>query len=503
MPALAMTGLAVLLVGCGWTIAAGHVKLLFISVAAAGVCALALRQRGAFIGILVLAAMNGLPFVDTSHELLSGKLTLEDVAAMVLMVAAGVWILFDDGSYRPSRTAQVISRLAVFLFLWWLWTLIRTVVGQHVSILSAAAYGKDFVFFAVLLILLPQIRLTGRDIGALLGILAAGVCLFAVGQITIATGHGFPESLVHFHYTLQESGFTGLTRVYAAMTNLVTAGLPASIAAIMLARDRTVRLIALPIALLLTTSTVVQLTRARWIGLVVGIVLVSLWLMIRGEMRVATVLRKRFALAVGVLVSVGGLVLIAAPGVLSGGTVIDRLSSLFTDLQTGGGTVAVREAVTKTMKAYLGEKWPAGLGFVPPAAHYFEGLPNGSIRDSDLGVLNAVMTMGVIGAVLIYLPVISMLIDCLRRRPLRQTGEYSWLRYGGAIWIVATLASSVTLTTLFSTSGVVLVGVAMMILVHPSVSGTLVPTTATSFKLKPKPITVVTNGLGQPHRVWG
>ena len=162
----------------------------------------------------------------------------------------------------------------------------------------------------------------------------------------------------------------------------------------------------------------------------------------------------------------------------------------------------MREAVTKTMKAYLGERWPGGLGFVPPATHYFEGLPGGSIRDSDLGVLNAVMTMGVIGAALIYLPVISMLIDCLRRRPLRQAGEYSWLRYGGAIWIVATLVSSVTLTTLFSTSGVVLVGVSTMILVHPSVSGTLAPITATRFKLKPKPITVVANGLGQPQKVW-
>ena len=226
MLALAMTGLAVLLVGCGWAIAAGHVKLLFIPVAAAGVCALALRQRGASIGILVLTALNGLPFVDTSYKLLSGKLTLEDVAAMVLIVAAGAWILFDDGSFRPSRTARAISRLAVLLFLWWLWTLVRTVVGQHVSILSAASFGKDFVFFAVLLILLPRIRLTSRDIGALLGILATGVCLFAVGQIMIATGLGHPGNLVHFHYTLQESGFTGLTRVYANMTNLVTAVSP-------------------------------------------------------------------------------------------------------------------------------------------------------------------------------------------------------------------------------------------------------------------------------------
>ena len=276
----------------------------------------------------------------------------------------------------------------------------------------------------------------------------------------IATGIGDPGNLIHFQYTLQESGFTGLTRVYSNMTDLVTAGLAASFAAVMLSRNRTVRLVALPMVVLLTTSTIVQLTRARWVGLVVGIVVVTCWLtIINGQTSVATLLRKRLALVVGILGLATILILTTAPDILSGGTTIHRFSSLFTDLQTGGGTVAVREAATKTMKAYLGGGWLSGLGFIPPSRHYFESLPHGSIRDADLGVLNAVMTMGVIGAVLIYLPVIWMLTDCLRRRSLQQAAEYDWLRYGGAIWIVATLVSSITLVTLFSTSGLVLVSV--------------------------------------------
>jgi len=147
----------------------------------------------------------------------------------------------------------------------------------------------------------------------------------------------------------------------------------------------------------------------------------------------------------------------------------------------------VRESVLKTMKAYLGEKWLTGLGFVPPSTHYFEGLPHGSIRDSDLGVFNAVMTMGAIGAALIYLPVVAVLSDCLRRRASQEAGEHSWLRYGGAIWIVATLVTSVTLVTLFSTSGLVLVSVATMMLMHLSASEVLAPTTVTSFKLEASP----------------
>ncbi len=475
-------GLVGLLIGCGWAIAEGDVELLFIPVAAAGVCALAFYQRGAFIGILVLVAMNGVPFVATSRELISGKLTVEDVAAISLLLTSGVWILFDDSAYRPSRTAQAISGFAILLFAWWLWTVVRTVVGEGIPIFSAGSFGKDFAFFALLLILLPRIRLTNRDIGKLLGVLTAGVCIFAIGQIMIATGVGDPGNLIHFQYTLQESGFTGLTRVYSDMTDLVTASLAASFAAIMLAHNRIIRLVALPVTLLLTTSTIVQLTRARWVGLIVGIVVVTCWLLVTNhQTSVVRLLRHRLALIIGVLGLATILILTTAPGILSGGTAIDRLSSLFTDLKTGGGTVAVREAVTKTMKAYLGDRWLSGLGFIPPSRHYFESLPHGSIRDSDLGVLNAVMTMGVIGAVLIYLPVIWMLIDCLRRRSLRQSAEYSWLRYGGAIWIVATLVSSITLVTLFSTSGLVLVSVGVMILVHPCVSGILAPTEAGAY----------------------
>jgi hypothetical protein len=192
--------------------------------------------------------------------------------------------------------------------------------------------------------------------------------------------------------------------------------------------------------------------------------------MINDDTRLSGILRRRLALTVSVLVVGGFVVALAAPGLVSGGTIVDRLVSVITDLQTGGGTVAVRESVTRMMTALLGGKWAFGLGFLPPSVHYFPGLPEGSIRDSDLGVLNPVMTMGVIGAMLVYLPVLLALFNCMRRSPARWTGQYSWLRYGMAVWIVATLVSSVTLVTLFSTGGLVLTAVVMTVLAHRSVS---------------------------------
>jgi hypothetical protein len=480
-------GLVGLLVGTGWAIATGHSKVLFIAVAAAGLCVLALTQRGAFIGIFVLAAMNGLPYFDTS-PFVTSKVTIADVAIFALLLVAGAWILSPGQDHRPSRSGRALSRAGVLLLLWWVWTLARTVVDHGGSFSRAAGFGRDFAFFALLLIVLPYVRLKSRDIGALLGVLTAGVCLFAVGQIMTGTGLGQPGTLIHLHFTFSESG-SGVTRVYADMTDLVTAGVAVSVAASLAARQLRVRLIAIPVALLLTTSTVVQETRARWIGLVVGIVLVSLWLIINDDARVTAILRRRSVIVIGALVFGALVVVLAAPGVVSSGTIGHRLSSVFTELESGGGTVAIRESVTKTMTAYLGEKWPAGLGFISPSAHYFFGLPLGSIRDSDLGVLNAVMTMGVVGAALIYFPVVLMLINCLRRSSAPLTIEYSWLRYGGAIWIVATLVSSVTLVTLFSPSGLVLSAVFLTVLSHPSVlEAQLAVNIPIKIGLNPKPV---------------
>jgi len=321
--------------------------------------------------------------------------------------------------------------------------------------------------------LLPRARLTSQDMRGLLLVLAVGVSLFAVGQIMLATGVGRPGKLIHFERTLHESG---LTRVYAQMTDLVDAGLAVALAAILLARRRAVQLIASPIALLLTISVVVQLTRARWIGLILGLLLVSLWFVVHSQARVSALLRKRLILAAGLVTITGVAVVVVVPGILPGTTLSHRLLSIVTNLQGKSGTVAVRETASKTLTGYLGGRWPFGLGFIPPSFHFYLGMSEGSIRDTDLGVLNAVVTMGIVGAILVYAPVLSTLSHCLRRVSAQQA-RYEWLRYGGAIWLAAVMISSVTLVTLFSASGLVLTAVFLTALVHPSVSAALVPNT--------------------------
>jgi hypothetical protein len=102
----------------------------------------------------------------------------------------------------------------------------------------------------------------------------------------------------------------------------------------------------------------------------------------------------------------------------------------------------------------LGNDWPVGLGFQHPSAHPYPTLPSGSIRDPDLGVLNAVMLMGVVGAILVYLPALIVL-RALTKRPREREAALGeeWLRLGATIWIIAVVASSITLIELFSFGG--------------------------------------------------
>jgi hypothetical protein len=457
---LTTAGILCLLIGCGWAIGAEHVRLLLLAVALLGLGILALSQRGTLVGILVLAGLNGVPFFDTS-KLVTSKLAIEDIAVIGLLFVAAVWVLIDGAPPAPTKVGRVVSRLGMVLLVWSSYVMARTLIDESVPILRALYFGRDFLLFGSLLIVLPRVRFSLRDISTLLGILAVGVCIFAVGQIMTALGIGQPGSLIHFKYTLAESG---LNRVYSNMTDLVTATLAVAIAATLLSRQRMLRLSAAPIAVLLLVSTIVQLTRARWIGLIIGVVVISFWLAISSNTTISATLRRRLTLFVSLLAFIFVVAIVTVPSVVSGGAVIHRLTSIFSDLQSGSGTVAIREQVTNTMTALLGQRWPSGLGFVPPFTHYYAGLPGGSIRDPDVGVLNAVMTMGVVGAALIYLPVIIVFGDCLRRLSLRRGTNFGWLYYGGAIWMIATLSSSVTLITLFSTSGLALAAVFLTIL---------------------------------------
>jgi hypothetical protein len=105
----------------------------------------------------------------------------------------------------------------------------------------------------------------------------------------------------------------------------------------------------------------------------------------------------------------------------------------------------------------LGSGWIDGLGFLHPASHPVPELPVGSIRNGDTGVMNSLMTMGAVGTVLLYFAPLAILIAVIRRwQALAEPGEQrdlEWFFFGATMWLIGVLVTSISLTTLFSVSG--------------------------------------------------
>jgi hypothetical protein len=96
-----------------------------------------------------------------------------------------------------------------------------------------------------------------------------------------------------------------------------------------------------------------------------------------------------------------------------------------------------------------------GLGFIDPRDQYDPSLPYGSIRNSDVGILNVVMTMGVVGAVLYYLPLLTVGVALAIRGWRGCSNTIAWIGLGSFAWCVTAAVTSPTLVTLFSPTGVV------------------------------------------------
>jgi hypothetical protein len=463
--------LLILVVG-GREVANNHSKLMFEAIGGLAFCLLA-TQRGLCVAVLALVALNGIPFIANSHAI-AHHIALQDLACLLLIGVALVWIIADERRPR-TRLSIVLSWCGAALLSWCVLMVVRTWAVDGTPLLGAIRFGRDFLYFGALLIVLPRVQFRERDIVILIAVLGAGVCAYAVGQIVTVEGLANPTWLVHAG-TVEQS--LGITRLYTEMTDLVSAGVAFGIAALVLSSRRSQYRIA-PITVLLTASLVLQLTRARWIATITSVVLVSVWLGLQAERGIAGILRRRLLVFIALVVGILTAFLLLAPGVIATGPFFKRIVSIFTDLNSSTSTVGLRRQIASEMISLLGPHWFMGLGLTPPSVHFYPQFPSGSIRDPDVGVLNAVMTIGVMGAILIYLPMVAALVHCMRRARLAVRDRFSWLNYGGQIWILATLGSSITLVSLFSPSGLVLSAVILAVLSQPLVVGTDRATDAT------------------------
>ncbi len=190
-----LAGLAVSAIGAGWLIAHGHT----IYVAAAGIIAvlliLAFQAPGPLAALLLLAALNGIPIVSLGHPL-PGGLKVDDAAAFGL---AALLVAYQDR--HPSKERARIMRIATIwsacFIAWWMYEFARSSLLDGIPWLKAALFGRDFLYFAILLPLALRARLPARSLRAGGVLLLAGVTVCAIGQDVQSTTGASLSWLVH------------------------------------------------------------------------------------------------------------------------------------------------------------------------------------------------------------------------------------------------------------------------------------------------------------------
>jgi O-Antigen ligase len=450
----------------GWLIASGHtVVALVLCAALPALLVAAWAGLAAIAGLLLIITLNGVPGIDLTRFNVHGSFETLDICAIALIVLAASRHFLGVRTAADRNTRRLAAWSCAFLAVW----AIAFVKGINdgVPMLKAALFGRDFLFFALLVPFAKALVKTDRELERFVLAVAAMTTIFAVGEIGATVG-ALPPGVINDIQVLPVGPFQ---RVYSNMNDLVVLGFCCALAYALLRNGRGARLAA-AVAAVCGVAVVLQLTRAIYVGLAFGMLLAFVvWAAGRFPDRLR--LRRRILWIGGGIVVAVFIAAFLAPQVVSSSSVqalTHRISEGASDVGsarrgsgTSANTLAYREQVSSTMLEVLGSRWVLGLGFLHPAYVHFPQLPHGSIRSNDTGLFNGLMTMGVVGTVLIYVPALIVLGGVLLKTS--EKDRWNWLRLGGMIWLLSVIAGSLTLATWFSTNGLVLTSIVIGVLV--------------------------------------
>lgn len=460
----AVVGLCLLSVAMGWLISTDHLLIaLLLCIALPIAFVVAWAGSAAIAGVILMLTLNGVPGLNVSSFNVHGSFEAIDICAVGLIVLAAARYFFGGREPVDRRTRHLAAWSIAFLIVWTI-ALVKG-VDRSVPTLNAALYGRDFLFFALLAPLAKALFKSERDLTRFVVVVGVMTTVYALGEIATSLGALSP-SIINVKQTLAVGS---LTRVYSSMNDLVALGFACALAYALLNTGKRATW-ATMVAVICGVAVILQLTRALYLGLVVGMIFAFIvWATGRSQLR--SLLRRRLLwTAVGMIVF-GTAMVFVAPQVFSSSsiqTITNRVTQGISDIGSSTGvkttnTVAYRQHVSSLMLQVLGSHWVLGLGFLHTSSTvFFPQLPNGSIRNNDVGVLNILMTMGIIGTILIYVPVL-MAVGCALPRQSSGT-RWDWLLFGGMIWIISVIAGSLSLVTLFSPNGLVLTAVMLGIM---------------------------------------
>ncbi len=410
------------------------------------------RHQGILLGLLVLGTQNGLPFFDTTDHFVLGY-----AISNYMVFALLVFLMFRVPRATRKPGMRSMTLVGYVFVIWWFVTVWHS-GGEPTS--AAVGFGRNFLTFALLAVLFPLGLSDAQERREMLFTVCAGATLYAVGEIVITVSHHPIPWLVH-PVAVRVSD-VGLQRVYAFMSEAAVLLFAVALGAALLAPDRRIRRAGGLLAVVSTAALILQQTRAVYLSLAVALILVIFWWFVfvpssRGQLAGRTVV---------VVVLAAGLVAILAlvvPSVLStyAAKPLSRLSGAIVQVSSGTGNLAYRFRVAHDLLALLhGDplKWLYGLGFLSPRYHYFPGLPLGSIKNSDLGLVDGIMLFGLVGVALTYLLVLIPMKQLVSEtRSLDLPVSTGWLSFALMVWLTHVLLASYTLQTLWEQSGQVLV----------------------------------------------
>jgi hypothetical protein len=440
----------------GWMAAHGHflaaVALIPVCVIVVSAPLWASGRRGVLLGLLVLGAENGLPFLDTAQHELFGY-ALGDY--MVIALALALALQATRGRLTPG-----IGALAVISYMFVIWWVITLWHSDGEPLNTGAAFGRNFLLFALLAVLFPLGITDARERKEMLLTFGGGALLYSIGEILITVTHHPLPWLVH-PVAIRVSD-VGLQRVYAFMADASVLLFCLALGAALLGPTQRLRRWGSLVALISMVAIILQQTRAIYLSLAIALLLVILWWALFTP-DTARLTGRTFVcvVAVGTLVAV---LAVFVPSVLNNyvGTPLSRLSGAFVQVSSGtGGNLNYRFHVAHDLLALLHGnpvKWATGLGFIDPAFHRFVGLPEGTIRNSDLGLVDGIMLIGLVGVVLTYLvALIPLRLMSIEARQPDVRSSSSWMLFGLILWLMQVLLASYSLGTLWQQSGQVLV----------------------------------------------
>ena len=425
-------------------------------------------RPGIAIGLLVLGVLNGLPFVNTATTIIDGSALANYMTYLLITMLVVRWVATRRSSASTTGTSPVII-LSIWLAVWWLITVVRS-TEAGIPFTSALSYGRGFFTFALLLALCPLgLRLAADRRDALL-VLCVGAIAYAVGEIVTVTGHNLAWLV---HPVIVRTSEVGLTRVYAFMAETTVLLFSMALGATLLATSHSARRRGQSVILIAGIAILLQQTRAMYLGIAVALLLiVGLWVVRVPASR--TILGRRSVKTMLVILSL--IVALAAidPQALTkyGELPLLRLTNAYSELSSSTGNVGYRLNLTHSLLNILHGQvgtWITGVGFLDPRYRYFTGLPHGSILNSDIGLIDGIVVVGLTGVVLIYSIILLTVRHLVRTTRFGETRlpPDAWLIFGISVWLTQALVSSYTLPTFFQPQGQVLtafiVGIALNI----------------------------------------